>query len=85
MSSFKEHRRLLCGDPESLAGRINIKDMGSRAAHDDALLQNKKRSDPVIERGGIREGGRVGESKRREGEGSKRSYVARVFYQQPMP
>ncbi|KAH0544469.1 hypothetical protein FGG08_001366 [Glutinoglossum americanum] len=59
------------GDPESLAGRINIKDMGSRTARDDAPKQKKKISGPVVERGGIREGEDVLEreqKKRRRGE-----------------
>ena len=45
------------GDPESLAGRINIRDMGSRTSRDDAPKQKKK---PIaatdVERGSIREG-----------------------------
>ncbi len=46
------------GDPESLAGRINIRDMGSRDAREDAPVQKKKKtSGPKnIERGSIREG-----------------------------
>lgn len=45
------------GDPESLAGRINIRDMGARIARDDAPQSKKKATGPVdIERGAIREG-----------------------------
>ncbi|KAI4181858.1 MAG: hypothetical protein L6R41_006356 [Letrouitia leprolyta] len=47
----------MTGDPESLAGRINIRDMGSRSGHDDLLRQKKKPTGPRdIERGSIREG-----------------------------
>ncbi|KAF2835475.1 pre-mRNA-splicing factor brr2 [Patellaria atrata CBS 101060] len=45
------------GDPESLAGRINIRDMGSRTSREDAPVQAKKSKGPSnIERGSIREG-----------------------------
>ncbi|OJJ46243.1 hypothetical protein ASPZODRAFT_16841 [Penicilliopsis zonata CBS 506.65] len=45
------------GDPESLAGRIGIKQMGSRIARDDAPKTKKKAVGPAdIERGAIREG-----------------------------
>jgi pre-mRNA-splicing helicase BRR2 len=45
------------GDPESLAGRINIHDMGSRTARENAPTQKKKPKGPAdIERGSIREG-----------------------------
>jgi pre-mRNA-splicing helicase BRR2 len=45
------------GDPESLAGRISIREMGSRVAHDDAPKTKKKLVGPTdIERGAIREG-----------------------------
>lgn len=45
------------GDPESLAGRINIRDMGARIARDDAPQSKKKATGAVdIERGAIREG-----------------------------
>ncbi|KAL3438665.1 Sec63 Brl domain-containing protein [Aspergillus tetrazonus] len=45
------------GDPESLAGRISIREMGSRIARDDAPKSKKKAVGPVdIERGAIREG-----------------------------
>ncbi|BCR90755.1 ATP-dependent RNA helicase BRR2 [Aspergillus chevalieri] len=45
------------GDPESLAGRIGIREMGSRVARDDVPQTKKKATGPVdIERGAIREG-----------------------------
>jgi pre-mRNA-splicing helicase BRR2 len=60
------------GDPESLAGRINIRDMGSRTAREDAPKQKKKTTGPAdIERGSIREGEDVLEreqKKRKRGE-----------------
>ncbi|KAJ5114538.1 hypothetical protein NUU61_000297 [Penicillium alfredii] len=45
------------GDPESLAGRIGIREMGSRVALDDAPKSKKKPVAPAdLERGAIREG-----------------------------
>ncbi|GCB24855.1 pre-mRNA-splicing factor brr2 [Aspergillus awamori] len=45
------------GDPESLAGRISIREMGGRMARDDAPKTKKKTVGPTdIERGAIREG-----------------------------
>ncbi|KFA74848.1 hypothetical protein S40288_03505 [Stachybotrys chartarum IBT 40288] len=44
------------GDPESLAGKLSIKDMGSRVAHETAPKQKKQPGLPQIERGGFREG-----------------------------
>lgn len=62
------------GDPESLAGRINIRDMGGRTARDNAPTQKKKPKGPLdIERGNINEGGEVLEReqrKRKRGEGA---------------
>lgn len=62
------------GDPESLAGRINIRDMGSRTSRDDAPVQKKKPKGPLdIERGRIDEGGEVLEReqrKRKRGDGA---------------
>jgi pre-mRNA-splicing helicase BRR2 len=43
------------GDPESLAGRIGIREMGSRVARDDAP-KTKKAARPEVERGAIHEG-----------------------------
>ena len=55
------------GDPESLAGRINIRDMGSRTAREDAPRQKKKTTGPKdIERGSIREGEDVLEREQRK-------------------
>ena len=55
------------GDPESLAGRINIRDMGSRTAREDAPKQKKKAAGPKdIERGSIREGQEVLEREQRK-------------------
>lgn len=44
------------GDPESLAGRLNIRDMGSRVAKESAPKQKKKSELAGIERGSRREG-----------------------------
>ncbi|KOS20322.1 Pre-mRNA-splicing factor brr2 [Escovopsis weberi] len=44
------------GDPESLAGRLSIKDMGSRVARDEAPKQKKQPGLPDIERGSLQEG-----------------------------
>lgn len=55
------------GDPESLAGRINIRDMGARNARDDAPKQKKKATGPKdVERGSIREGEDVLEREQRK-------------------
>ena len=47
------------GDPESLAGRINIRDMGGRTARDRAPTEQKKLKGPGVERGSMTEGGDV--------------------------
>ena len=54
------------GDPESLAGRINIRDMGNRTGRDDAPKQKKKAGLQDIERGSIREGEDVLEREQRK-------------------
>ena len=55
------------GDPESLAGRINIRDMGSRGAREDAPNVKKKKTGPKdVERGSIREGEDVLEREQRK-------------------
>ena len=63
------------GDPESLAGRISIKDMGARVTHDNAQLPTKKPKGPKdVERGSIREGEDVLEreqKKRKRGEATQ--------------
>lgn len=62
------------GDPESLAGRINIRDMGGRTAREDAPVQKKKpKSTFEVARGSINEGGDVLEReqrKRKRGDGT---------------
>ena len=55
------------GDPESLAGRINIRDMGSRDARESAPKQKKKTTGlKDVERGSIREGEDVLEREQRK-------------------
>ncbi|CZT48004.1 related to ATP dependent RNA helicase [Rhynchosporium secalis] len=55
------------GDPESLAGRLSIRDMGSRNAREDAPKQKKKASGlPDVERGGLQEGQDVLEREQRK-------------------
>lgn len=55
------------GDPESLANRISIRDMGSRNARDNIPKQKKRASGlPDIERGGVREGEDVLEREQRK-------------------
>ena len=60
------------GDPESLAGRINIRDMGSRDNRETAPKQKKKTTDlKDVERGSMQEGQDVLEreqKKRKRGE-----------------
>lgn len=61
------------GDPESLAGRINIKDMGGRTARDNAPAQKKKpKGNFEVERGSLTEGGDVldREQRKRKRDGS---------------
>src|SRR5271156_1622828 len=54
------------GDPESLAGRINIRDMGARVAQGDASSDKKTSKQPAVERGQIGEGADVLERERRK-------------------
>lgn len=54
------------GDPESLAGRINIRDMGGRTAQDRAPTQAKKPKGLGVERGSLTEGGDVLEREQRK-------------------
>ena len=65
------------GDPESLAGRINIRDMGGRVAHDTAPKSKKLQTGPtVIERGAIGEGEDVLEREQRKRKrGDRKSVV----------
>ena len=62
------------GEPESIAGRLTIKDMGSRVAHDEAPKGKKPTALPDVERGGIQEGRDVllREQKRRKAEAQSR-------------
>jgi len=53
------------GDPESLAGRLSINDMGSRVARDAAPKQ-KKGAMPNVERGNFQEGADVLERERKK-------------------
>ncbi|KHN94498.1 Sec63 domain protein [Metarhizium album ARSEF 1941] len=62
------------GDPESLAGRLSIKDMGARVARDEAPKQKKQPGMPDIERGALKEGEDVllREQRRRKAEAQQR-------------
>ncbi|KAF2002844.1 Sec63-domain-containing protein [Amniculicola lignicola CBS 123094] len=61
------HKDENTGDPESLAGRINIHDMGGRIIRDDALSQSgKTKTTRAIERGKINEGNEVLEREQRK-------------------
>ena len=46
----------ITGDPESLAGRISIRDMGARVTRDDAPRPKKPKVPTDVERGSMREG-----------------------------
>lgn len=62
------------GDPESLAGRINIKDMGSRNLRDELSKKPKKPHGPKdVQRGSIREGEDVLERERKRKRGDPAS------------
>lgn len=54
------------GDPESLAGRINIRDMGGRVTREEFGLERRKPKGPAVERGGIAEGAEVLEREQRK-------------------
>lgn len=55
------------GDPESLAGRLSIRDMGSRNARENVPKQKKKATGlPDVERGSLREGQDVLEREQRK-------------------
>ena len=58
------------GDPESLAGRLSIRDMGARVARDDVPKSKKQPGMPDIERGSLKEGEDIlaREQKRRKAE-----------------
>lgn len=55
------------GDPESLAGRLAIHDMGSRVARDAVPKQKKAGAMPDVERGDLREGEDILRRERRKG------------------
>lgn len=61
------------GDPESLAGRLSIKDMGARVGRDEAPKQKKQSGMPSIERGSLQEGEDVllREQRRRKAEAAQ--------------
>ena len=61
------------GDPESLAGRINIRDMGSRNVRDDLKLKKKSIGPKDVQRGSIREGEDVLERERKRKRGDPAS------------
>ncbi|KAH7368969.1 pre-mRNA-splicing factor brr2 [Plectosphaerella cucumerina] len=44
------------GDPESLAGRLSIRDMGNRVARDTAPKQKKAQGLPEVQRGSLQDG-----------------------------
>src|SRR3954470_6783666 len=54
------------GDPESLAGRLSIRDMGSRVARDAAPKAKKTGAMPDVERGSFREGADVLQREKRK-------------------
>ncbi|KJZ76611.1 hypothetical protein HIM_03947 [Hirsutella minnesotensis 3608] len=47
------------GDPESLAGRLSIKDMGGRVARDSAPKQKRAAAMPDVQRGDLQDGGDI--------------------------
>ncbi|CCC04975.1 hypothetical protein SMACR_04342 [Sordaria macrospora] len=55
------------GDPESLAGRLSIKDMGSRVARDSAPKPKKAGAMPDVERGSLREGADILQREKKKG------------------
>ncbi|MCJ1409201.1 DEIH-box ATPase [Ptychographa xylographoides] len=60
------------GDPESLAGRINIRDMGSRGLREE-VKQKKNHGPKDVQRGSIREGEDVLERERKRKRGDPAS------------
>ncbi|OAL55703.1 Sec63-domain-containing protein [Pyrenochaeta sp. DS3sAY3a] len=63
---FTRNKDDVTGDPESLAGRIDIRKMGDRTARDNAPAQKKKPKGPTVERGSLAEGGDVLEREQRK-------------------
>ncbi|KAL2262858.1 hypothetical protein VTK26DRAFT_9245 [Humicola hyalothermophila] len=60
------------GDPESLAGRLSIKDMGSRVARDTAPKPKKAAAMPNVERGSVQEGADVLQKVKQKGKAEAR-------------
>ncbi|KAK3311268.1 Sec63 Brl domain-containing protein [Chaetomium strumarium] len=60
------------GDPESLAGRLSIKDMGSRVGRSTAPKVKKTSAMPDVERGSIREGADILQFVKQKGKGEAR-------------
>ncbi|KAI9903001.1 hypothetical protein N3K66_002353 [Trichothecium roseum] len=58
------------GDPESLAGRLSIRDMGARVEREDVPKQKKQPGMPNVQRGSMKEGEDIlaREQRRRQGE-----------------
>ncbi|KAK3949762.1 Sec63 Brl domain-containing protein [Pseudoneurospora amorphoporcata] len=61
------------GDPESLAGRLSIKDMGSRVARDSAPKPKKAGAMPDVERGSLREGADILQREKKKKKGKLES------------
>ncbi|KAI0482782.1 Sec63 Brl domain-containing protein, partial [Xylariaceae sp. FL0804] len=61
------------GDPESLAGRLRINDMGSRVARDSVPKPKKAAGLPGVDRGGVQEGRDIlaREQRKRKGDPSQ--------------
>jgi pre-mRNA-splicing helicase BRR2 len=61
------------GDPESLAGRLSINEMGSRVARDNAPKHKKATGLPAVERGSLQEGQDIlaREQRKRKGDPSQ--------------
>lgn len=69
------------GDPESLAGRLSITDMGSRVAR-DAVPKQKKVTGPSVERGGMQEGADIlAREQRRKGGPSQQTRATGILGQ----
>ena len=60
------------GDPESLAGRLSIKEMGSRGGRDAAPKTKKTSAMPDVERGSMREGADVLQHVKQKGKAEAR-------------
>ncbi|KAK4099788.1 Sec63-domain-containing protein [Parathielavia hyrcaniae] len=60
------------GDPESLAGRLSIKEMGGRVARDAAPKPKKAGAMPDVERGSMREGADILQHVKQKGKADAR-------------